>query len=109
MLFEMGISFLHHVEFEFRSLGNGGKHAIWCPDFVFGQPLRWTGEKCNGSVIIGLEVKRSHVKGKPLSRSRSLLADKGIPILLVDRDTVVRYFQEGKKLPLKPVRMTNAA
>ncbi|MCH7492201.1 hypothetical protein IID19_01235 [Patescibacteria group bacterium] len=104
MLGNMNISFIHHVNFIFN-LREGDQHSvIWCPDFVFAKPWRWVGDICNGSVIMGLEVKRSCIRGKPRSRSKSLLRELGIPILLVARSHVEPYYINSCRLPLKPLK-----
>jgi len=103
MLTKMGIRFLHHVIFSFR-LDKDKQLVIWCPDFVLEKPFRWVGPVCNGSVVVGLEVKHTHIRGKPRGRSRALLASLGIPILLIPRSNIVPYFEKQGVLPLKPLR-----
>ena len=105
MLEYMGIRYLHHVNFEFHirkgKSKNIGQRVLWCPDFILDAPYRWVGETCNGSVIVGIEAKRGHIKGRPIGRSIALLKDLGIPILLVARRDIEPYYQNGKVLPLK--------
>ena len=101
MLTLMGVKFMHHVNFVFRLDNHSQMERIWCPDFVFAEPYRWVGKTCNGSVIVGLEAKRSHVRGKSRLQSRALLQARGIPILLVNRGDLEPYYQTSMKLPLK--------
>ena len=102
LLFKMAIDFRHHLEIKFEDGPDefGKKQEyLWRPDFVFTQPFRWIGKPCNGSVIIGIEAKRKHIKGKPLKKSRLLCNHYGIPILLLNGDNLESYSQKGA-LPL---------
>jgi len=105
MLTNMGIHFLHHVNFVFYLKEDDRQSKIWCPDFVFEKPFRWDGpfgygSVTDGCVIVGLEVKRVHTNGKPRALSRALLERCGIPIMLITRDQILPYYQNGKTLPL---------
>jgi len=104
MLTNMGINFFHHIVFEFFANKGDSQPVIWCPDFVLEAPFRWVGKICNGSVIVGLEVKKSHIKGKPRSKSKRLLQTLGIPILLIARANVVPYYEKDMRLPLKTLK-----
>ncbi len=106
LLVAMKVPFYHHLEISFSDKPNSSQSVLWCPDFIFKQPFRWVGDTCNGSVIIGIEAKRRHIKGKPLQKSRALCTFYGIPILLMNGDHLAEY-QEAGRLPLKP--LTRAA
>ena len=104
MLHWMQIPFLHHVKFEFYSQGVKNEKLIWCPDFIFAYPFRWVGERCNGSVIIGVEVKRTKTNGRPRRKSRHLLKARSIPILLINRQDIEPHLNKrDMELPLKPL------
>jgi len=103
MLTWMKITFLHHVKFEFYNQGKKNEKLIWCPDFVFAYPLRWVGRKCNGSVIMGVEVKRRKTSGAR-KKSRILLKERGIPIIILKRKDIKPHFNKfDMELPLKPL------
>lgn len=102
LLVAMNIHFYHHLQIDFPIAPNSSQHALWCPDFIFAQPYRWIGLDCNGSVIIGIEAKKRHIKGKPMQKSRALCEHHGIPILLINGDHLAEYEAKGR-LPLKAV------
>lgn len=109
MLTKMGTRFLHHVNFIFYLKEGDRQPTLWCPDFVFEKPFRWDGSlgygsAINGSVIVGFEVKRVHTNGKPRALSRALLEKCGIPIMLITRAQILPYYQNGKTLPLVPLK-----
>lgn len=109
MLTNNGIKFLHHVNFVFCP-DNGRQPIIWCPDFVLETSCLWTGPKesvespsVNGLLTLGFEVKRTHLKGEPLRRSRALFEKLRIPIFLISRWPLDLYYHHnGKTLPLQP-------
>lgn len=100
LLFAMQIPFFHHLQIAFPSTGTSAQNVLWCPDFIFTQPYRWVGPECNGSVIIGIEVKRRHIKGKPMKKSRALCDLHGVPIIIINGDHLEAYQRNGR-LPLK--------
>jgi len=109
MLIKAGIRFLHHVNFVFKQKEDAKQKVIWRPDFVFEKPFAWDGPLGNGSVtdgsvIVGFEVKRVHTNGKPRALSRALLERCGIPIMLITRAQILPYYQNGKTLPLLPLK-----
>jgi len=114
MLYWMKIPFLHHVLFSFPAVNQTEdgeekeEELIWCPDFIFAYPLRWVGKICNGSVIIGLEVKRKRTNGTPRRKSRWLLATRGIPVLIISRRNIIPY-KKSLELPLIPLSKNNSA
>lgn len=99
LLLKMGIPFYHHLMIKFEYGSEEPKERLWCPDFIFTKPYRWIGTPCNGSVIIGIEAKRKHIKGKAMNKSRVLCNDYAIPILILNGDNLDAYFQNGA-LPL---------
>ncbi|MFH1366800.1 MAG: hypothetical protein ABIH38_02285 [Patescibacteria group bacterium] len=105
MLTWMKIPFFHHVVFSFFLHPDDEKETLWCPDFVLGDPHRWVGPRCNGSVIVGLEVKKRKTNGHARRRSKALLREKGIPILLVSRRDIKPFFRRDcMELPLRPIK-----
>ncbi len=105
MLCWMKISFLHHVNFSFPLYPDDEKEAIWCPDFILECPFRWVGEVCKGSVIVGIEAKHRRTIGRPRRKSKALLREFGIPIILLNLKDIKPYFNKKcMKLPLKPLK-----
>ncbi|MDZ7798763.1 MAG: hypothetical protein U5L76_04070 [Patescibacteria group bacterium] len=103
MLTCMNIPFLHHVTFSYSINKKGKPRRIWRPDFVFACAQRWIGGPCNGSVIIGIEVKRNKMSGAR-RKSRILLEEREIPIIILKRKDIEDYYDpECMKLPLKQI------
>ena len=102
LLFAMDIHFYHHLQIEFPISPNSNQQALWCPDFIFAEPFRWTGPECNGSVIIGIEAKKTHIKGKPMQKSRVLCDNYGVPVIIINGNHLPEYEAKGR-LPLKDV------
>lgn len=102
LLDSMSIPYFHHLQIEFSPEPQSSQRIIWCPDFIFYEPYRWIGPECNGSIIIGIEVKRRHIKGIPLKKSKALCGTHDIAILLINGDHLAEYEAKGR-LPLKAV------
>ncbi|RJO58987.1 hypothetical protein C4546_04110 [Candidatus Parcubacteria bacterium] len=108
LLVKMDIPFLHHLQFVFQE-EEFSQPKIWCPDFIFFQPWWWVGRRpCNGSAIIGIEVKRRVIEHKVMRKSIALCERHGIPILILTGEDLA-YYQEKGRLPLKPIRAYSAA
>jgi hypothetical protein len=100
MLWEMDIPFLHHVQFVFPFSPAKSRETIWCPDFLLGYPFRWIGkEPCNGSVIVGIEIKKQYIDTVQMDKSIALCQSLGIPIVIVTRAQIAPYVEQGE-LPL---------
>lgn len=102
LLVAMDIPFFHHLQIEFPITPNSSQHVLWCPDFIFTEPFRWIGPECNGSVIIGIEAKKTHIKGKPMQKSRALCDNYGVSVLIINGNHLPEYQEKGR-LPLKDV------
>jgi len=102
LLVAMGIRFFHHLQIEFPIIPNSSQHLLWCPDFIFATPFRWVGSECNGSVIIGIEAKKVHFKGKPMWKSRVLCDYYGVPVIIINGYHLPEYQEKGR-MPLKKV------
>jgi len=97
----MDIPFFHHLMIKFNyGTKEEPQERLWCPDFIFTKPYRWIGTPCNSSVIIGIEAKRRHIKGKAMNKSRVLCDEYAIPILILNGDNLDTYFRNGV-LPLQ--------
>jgi hypothetical protein len=98
----MGIRFMHHVNFVFYKKPNDRQPVIWCPDFVLEQPFLWQGAPHNGAVLVGMELKRSKLGGRPKILSHALLRAHNINIILLNNEQLLPYY-DRKELPLRVV------
>jgi hypothetical protein len=113
MLTAMEIPFLHHVQFVFPYPEAPSGEVIWCPDFILGGTYRWIGSKpCNssvvdGSLIVGIEIKRQVKREIFAKKSFALLTARSIPIIIVSRAHIIPYIELGR-LPLEPIAQSAA-
>jgi len=102
LLRKMKIAFVHHVTFEVR-LSHRDQSKLWRPDFVFEKPFIWEDYYKTGTLISGIEVKRTKIKGGPQTMSDAVKEQYGIRILVISREILRPWFEAGL-LPLEDIR-----
>jgi hypothetical protein len=101
LLRKMKIPFVHHATFEVRIPGCKNPR-LWRPDFLFGKPYVWQDYYKPDTVIFGIEVKRTKIKGKPQTLSDALKEQHGIRIIVISREILLPWFEAGV-LPLEDI------
>jgi|GEM_PF-6416396 len=63
--------------------------------FLAFKPYVWEGYRSPGTVIFGMELKKSKIKGKIQTLSDAVYEQYGIRIFIVNRDMLKPWFEAG--------------